>query len=65
MKVFSVLDVKANVFNRPNAHGTTAEALRNFAVLVNNKETLFNQFPDDFCLCELGSFDRDWETHLL
>jgi len=57
MKLFSVLDVKANLFNRPNAHMSTAEALRNFAVLVNNKETLFNQFPDDFCLCEVGTFD--------
>jgi len=57
MKIFCVLDVKANMFNRPNAHPSTAEALRNFSVIVNNKETLFNQFPDDFCLCELAEFD--------
>lgn len=59
MKLFSVLDVKGNLFNRPNAHLSTADALRNFSVLVNNPETLFNQFPDDFALCEIGTFDPE------
>jgi hypothetical protein len=57
VKVFSVLDVKANCFLQPFSESSTVAALRGFEVAVNDGKTTFCRFPDDFCLMELASFD--------
>lgn len=57
MKLFAVLDVKANHFQKPFADVSTVSALRGFEVAVNESKSVLNQFPDDFALVELGDFD--------
>lgn len=56
MKLFAVLDVKANYFLKPFAESSAVQALRGFEVAANEDST-FKRFPDDFALCELGDFD--------
>lgn len=57
MKLFAVLDVKANYFLQPFADSSTVGALRGFEIGCNDPKSTFNRFPDDFALCELASFD--------
>nr|QJB19199.1 MAG: nonstructural protein [Microvirus sp.] len=58
MKLFSVLDVKANLFLKPISESTTAHAIRSFDAAVNGNDSVFSRYPDDFALCELGTFDE-------
>lgn len=58
MLLFSLCDLKANSFNRPFAEASIASAMRSFTVLANDpKAGLVNQFPDDYALFQVGSFD--------
>lgn len=57
MKLFAVLDVKANYFLKPIVDESTVNALRSFDVATNEAGSTFNRFPDDFALFEFGSFD--------
>lgn len=57
MKIFSFLDVKANLFMNPFSEINSVSALRSFEIAANDQKSTFNKFPDDFCLMELGSFD--------
>lgn len=57
MKLFAVLDVKANHYLKPFCEPSTIQALRGFDVASNEAGSTFNRFPDDFCLMELGEFD--------
>jgi len=62
MKLFSFLDVKANLFLSPFSERDTVSALRSFQIASNDPKSTFNKFPDDFCLMELGSFDPQTGT---
>lgn len=57
-KYFAVRDMKAEHFLKPFVDTSTANAIRGFSSLANEEKSAFNQFPDDFCLYELGSFDE-------
>lgn len=59
MKIFAMLDVKANYFMQPFPEKSTVSALRGFEVAVNNADSMFSRFPDDFCLIELGEFNQE------
>lgn len=64
MFLFSLVDTKANIFNKPFIDESVASAMRGFEILVNDpKSTLVNQFPDDYSLYLIGSFSK--ETGLL
>ena len=58
MKLFSVLDVKSKSYLKLWAEKSTVEAVRGFNVTVNETDTMFKRFPDDFCLMEIGSWDQ-------
>jgi len=58
MKLFAVLDVKANHFLQPFPETSTVAAMRGFEVAVNEGNSTFSKFPDDFCLMELATFDQ-------
>ena len=58
MKLFAMLDIKANHYLQPFPEASTISALRGFEVAVNNSESIFSRFPDDFCLMELAEFDQ-------
>lgn len=57
MKIFSLLDVKANYFHSPFSDKTTVDAIRGFTSIVNKKGTVYNDYPDDYALCELATFN--------
>lgn len=57
MKIFAMLDIKANSYLNPFTESSTIAALRGFEVAVNDAKSIFSRFPDDFCLMELAEFD--------
>lgn len=59
MKLFAMLDIKANHYLQPFTETSTIAALRGFEVAVNEGKSTFNRFPDDFCLMELADFDQN------
>lgn len=54
----SVLDTKADCFSTPVAVRTEAEAIRSFSQSVNNPETGYHNYPEDFILFSVGTFDQ-------
>lgn len=56
-KVFAIRDLKAQCFYAPFCDDSTVNALRGFEIGVNDSKSMFNKFPDDFALCEFGTFD--------
>lgn len=59
MKIFAMLDVKAQHYLQPFPETSTIAALRGFEVAVNEGKSTFSRFPDDFCLMELADFDQN------
>lgn len=59
MKIFSVHDAKAEAYLPPFYMRRTGEAERAFSANVKDTSTQFNQFPSDYTLVELGTFDED------
>lgn len=57
LKVFSVRDQKASIFNAPFYAHTPGEAERNFTRLAKDSQSMINQFPEDYDLYELGTYD--------
>lgn len=58
MKMYSVLDQKAEVFMRPVFHRAHGEALRAFEVEASNPESVMCRFPEDFILFYIGEFNE-------
>lgn len=58
MKLFAILDVKSNTFSKPFAELNVASALRSFEMGASDERSTLAKFPDDFCLCELATFDE-------
>jgi len=56
-KVFSIRDAKSELFGTPFFNLTHGEAERNFKTLVNDPKSSVNQYPEDFDLYYLGSYD--------
>jgi len=57
MKLFAILDLKANFYLNPFPESSSINALRGFELAVNEGKSTVSKFPDDFCLMELGDFD--------
>jgi len=57
MKLFSIYDVKAKFFLKIFTDSSSIAALRSFDAGVNETESVFSKFPDDFALMELADFD--------
>ena len=62
LKIFSIRDSKGEVFNQPFFQKTHGEAERNFSQLVNDSKTTVSQFPEDFDLYFLGTYDDQLGT---
>lgn len=58
MLMFTVRDRKAGTFNRPFFELNKVQALRAFSTACKQAESPFSQFPDDFELLYLGTFDQ-------
>lgn len=57
MKLFCILDIKSGFYLKPFAESSTVQALRGFEIAVNESDSTFKRFPDDFALMDLGDFD--------
>lgn len=57
LRVYSIRDSKAEIFNQPFFQKTDAEAQRSFAQLTRDGKSTINQFPEDFDLYFLGTYD--------
>lgn len=57
MRIFSVYDSKANAYGSPFFMPNQAMALRSFAAAALDKNSGIGQFPTDFTLFEIGTFD--------
>lgn len=58
LKVFSVYDSKVGLFMQPFFFSSNGQALRAWETTVNDPQTMFKRYPNDFTLYELGSFDE-------
>lgn len=60
IKLYSIRDKKASMYNVPVTFDNDAVAIRAFGDLVtNDKQSLISLHPSDFCLVGLGDFDRE------
>ncbi|AXH72209.1 MAG: nonstructural protein [Microviridae sp.] len=57
MKIFSIYDVKAELYNQPFFMPARGQALREFADLVNDSQSRISKHPADYKLVCIGSFD--------
>lgn len=54
---FSVYDEKTQSYGLPFFMTTSAEAIRSFATVSNDKDSMIGCYPADFTLYHVGSFD--------
>lgn len=57
--MYTVFDVKAGVYGTPFFSMRDELALRMFADIANNPDTMINRHPEDFTLYGVGEFDAD------
>lgn len=57
LKAFSIRDLKAGAFNAPFFATSIGEGERVFAKLARNPDTNIAQFPEDFQLFLVGTFE--------
>lgn len=57
LKMFSIRDAKAEVFNPPFFSRTHGEAERSFDQLVMDPKSTVSQYPEDYDLYYLGDYD--------
>lgn len=59
IKVFSLYDIKAKVFQTPFFMQNQGTALRAFSDLVNDERSFVNKHPEDYQLYHVGDFDDE------
>lgn len=59
LKMFSIRDAKAEVFNTPFFQSTHGEAERSFRTAVMDEKTQLSKYPEDFDLYYLGEYDNN------
>lgn len=59
MKLFCVHDSKAQVYLNPMTFRNAGEAMRAWETTCKDPKTQFSQYPNDFTLLELGSYNVD------
>lgn len=57
--LFAVRDTKVGVFQKPFLMRNAAEAIRGFESVVNDHNTEFYRYPDDFTLYQMAEFDEE------
>lgn len=59
IKVFTVYDSKAELYMTPFFMHNDKSAQRTFGDAANDPSHMFNKYPTDYALFELGEFDDD------
>jgi len=62
LRVYSIRDAKAEVYNTPWFAKTHGEAERSFQQLTRDGKSTVNQFPEDYDLYYLGQYDDQTGT---
>ncbi|AZL82684.1 nonstructural protein [Apis mellifera associated microvirus 20] len=57
LHAFTVFDSKSKSYNTPWFARSKPEAERNFVQLVKDEKSMVNQFPEDFDLFYIGTYD--------
>lgn len=57
LKIYSIRDSKADLYNPPFYQKTHGEAERSFAQLTKDSKSTISQFPEDYDLYYLGTYD--------
>lgn len=55
--VFSIYDVKAEVYNPPFCMKTLGLAKRTFQDMATDSKSQISKYPDDYALFEIGTYD--------
>jgi len=66
MMMYSILDGKSGIYNQPFPAVSRGVALRMFTDLVNDQKTTIARHPEDYTICEVGSFEDttgSFESH--
>lgn len=63
LKIFSIYDIKSEVFSPPFYMSSNGEAVRAFKDLANDTNTTIGRHPADFRLMCLGTFDNCTGIH--
>lgn len=58
LKMYSIRDAKGEIYHPPFFKNTHGEAERDFTQLVRDPKTQPGQFPEDFDLYHLGTYDN-------
>jgi len=56
-QIYSIRDSKAGIFNTPFYQSSHGEAERSFHQLVRDPKSTVSQYPEDFDLYHLGTYD--------
>lgn len=59
IKIFTIQDIKAEVWKTPVFFKTTGVALRAIADLANDNTTDVGKYPRDYCFWEIGEYDDE------
>lgn len=62
IKIFAIRDAKALAFGQPFFSQTKGTAIRSFQETVNDPNSPFHKYPDDYSLFEIGIFDDEKGT---
>lgn len=57
LRMYSIRDAKAEIYNTPFFQKTHGEAERNFQILFNDEKSTISKYPEDFDLYYLGIYD--------
>lgn len=62
LKMYSIRDSKSQIFNPPFYKKTHGEAERDFSTLVKDEKSMIAQYPEDFDLYYVGTYQDDTGT---
>lgn len=62
LKVFAIKDSKIEAFKNPIFLNSQGEAIRALTDEVENPQSLFHKYSEDFTLYELGTYDDQTAT---
>jgi hypothetical protein len=57
VKMYSVYDVKAEIFSSPHFMGSDGVAIRSFSTACEDENSQFYKYPTDFSLYVVGEFN--------
>lgn len=57
--LFSIYDEKAETYSLPLTHTSISVAIRSFTAGIKNPQSFLNQFPADYALYLIGTFDEN------